>query len=412
MAFMKAENQTAWAKIGTNGKPGSGKTTLLALLAIYLSKTYHANAPVAFIDSEKGSDFLIPIFKAEGVELLVEKTSALRDLRSAARRAKEAGCCALIGDSMTKFWGEAMRALKEEKNVKRLNVNLIGQLKDEWQPFADDFVASPIHYLVAGRLGYDWENAEFEEDGKIVKELVRGGTKMKAEGEFAHDFDLHIEMCSIEDPDAIQYEKLKGKGVRKKFSAANLHVATVKKCRVWALNGQVFRWKDQVGYKPGYYKTVAKDFQPYFDWLNIGGSHVSVSDSNSRALFQHDGSESYGEHKIKCDVIIEKWDSTMEIIAGGMKAEDKKKRQIIGEAITGTRSKTEFQRQAFLKLENQLAVLLCLEQKLKADDPKTESDLVALIEVAKEDVATGAASLGGRAIADALLAPASAAEPF
>jgi hypothetical protein len=37
------------------------------MLLIYLSKTYHQGAPVAWLASEKGVDFLIDLFKAEGV---------------------------------------------------------------------------------------------------------------------------------------------------------------------------------------------------------------------------------------------------------------------------------------------------------------------------------------------------------
>jgi len=52
MAFQKATKQVAAAKIGAFGPMGSGKTTLMAMLAIYLSKTYHKGAPVAFQDTD------------------------------------------------------------------------------------------------------------------------------------------------------------------------------------------------------------------------------------------------------------------------------------------------------------------------------------------------------------------------
>lgn len=388
MSFKPAVNQTAFAKIGSQGKPGSGKTTLLALLALYLSKTYHNGAPVAFIDSEKGSDFVIPIFKAEKVELLVQKSTALIDLRKASRDALAAGACCLIADSVTKFWQEAMASLKAEKRVKKLTINLIGQLKDEWYPFANDFVESKIHFLAAGRLGYEWEQGEAEdEDGKITKESVRGGTKMKTETDFGHDFDLSIEMAAIEDPDAIQYEKLRQKGVRKKFTSAGLHVATVKKCRVWALNGKVFRWSDRDKYTLGYYEEVAKSFKPYFDSLNIGGSHEVSNGTTSSILFQRGSEESYAEKKVKVDIAIEKWDATMALIAGGQTKENIAKRGLIGESITGTRSKTEFERQPLYEIEKQVAVLMTLEQKLKTDPPKDDSDLRALIAMAQDEIA-------------------------
>lgn len=386
--FKPAVNQTAFAKIGSQGKPGSGKTTLLALLALYLSKTYHNGAPVAFIDSEKGSDFVIPMFKAENVPLLVQKTKALIDLRAAAKDAMKEGACCVIADSVTKFWMEAMQALKAEKNVKRLTIDLIGRLKDEWTPFADDFVESKIHFLAAGRLGYEWESAEYEdENGNTKKESIRGGTKMKTEGDFGHDFDLSIEMAAIEDPDALQYEKLKKKGVRKKFTASGLHVATVKKCRVWALNGKVFRWPDQDNYQLGYYKQVAACFKPYFDSLNIGGSHEASNGTTSNSLFQRGSEESYTERKTKVQIAIEKWDATMDILAGGQKAENKKLRQLLGESITGTRSKTEFERQPLHEIEKQVAILMTLERKMKVDPPQNEADLQALVAMCQDEIA-------------------------
>ncbi len=38
-----------------------------------------ANKPVAFFDTETGSDFLIKRFEAEGVELMVATSQAFRD---------------------------------------------------------------------------------------------------------------------------------------------------------------------------------------------------------------------------------------------------------------------------------------------------------------------------------------------
>ena len=62
MAFTKATKQVAYARIGGFGPMGSGKTTLMALLALHLSKTYHGGAPVAFLDTGKGSDFVEPFY--------------------------------------------------------------------------------------------------------------------------------------------------------------------------------------------------------------------------------------------------------------------------------------------------------------------------------------------------------------
>ncbi len=379
MGFEKATKKVAYAKIGTQGKMGSGKTTLLLMLALYLSKKHHGGAPIAFLDSEKGSDFALPICETEGVELLVNRTRAFVDLKNASKEAIAAGACALIGDSISHYWTELAKALKAEKNVKRLDVQLIQRLKDEWGPFAEDFVTSPIHYLVAGRLGYEWENAEYEEDGKIRTELLRGGTKMKAEGEFGHEPDLIIEMASVEDPDAIRFEKLKGK-VRKKHKSTTLHVGTVKKCRVWSLNGKSFSWPDADAYKPGDYMKVAQCFLPFFDFLNIGGEHHALDASrNSRALFQ--GADNpYYRNTIARKAALEEWDATITKLWPGQDAKAKSIRAAVFEAVTTTRSRTKFEALPLDQVQFCVRTIFALEQRL-VENPNAAGDEVEVLKL-------------------------------
>ena len=152
MAFQKAVKQVAWAKTGCFGPMGSGKTTLLAMIALYLSKTYHQSAPVAFLDTEKGSDFVLPYFEMEGVPLLVDKTRAFTDLRNAHRAAIDQGACVLITDSLTHFWQELLKVMKGES--RRLDIKKIGEAKERWSEFTENYERSLIHWLVpAGRRG-------------------------------------------------------------------------------------------------------------------------------------------------------------------------------------------------------------------------------------------------------------------
>src|SRR5262249_14603094 len=99
-------NEQARAKVGIFGSQGSGKTTTSALLAMAVSKTYHGGAPIAFLDTENGSDYLKPIFDAEGVKLLVAKSGAFRDMIAVLEEAEKQGCCALIVDSVSHTWRE------------------------------------------------------------------------------------------------------------------------------------------------------------------------------------------------------------------------------------------------------------------------------------------------------------------
>src|ERR1035438_8634010 len=81
--FSIATKEIGYVKASIYGPPGTGKTTLLAMLLMYLSKTYHNSAPVAWLASEKGVDFVLDMFKAEGVPLLVSRSRSFVDLRSA-----------------------------------------------------------------------------------------------------------------------------------------------------------------------------------------------------------------------------------------------------------------------------------------------------------------------------------------
>jgi hypothetical protein len=66
----------------------------------------------------------------------------------------------------------------------------------------------------------------------------------------------------------VRFDKVAGKA-RRNFKSQMIHVATVKKCRVWSLNGKAFTWKDLTAYKADYYKKVADPFQPYFDSITL-----------------------------------------------------------------------------------------------------------------------------------------------
>jgi hypothetical protein len=386
MSFKPAVKEVGFVKGSMFGPKGTGKTTLMAMILIHLSKTYHNSAPVAWLASEKGVDFVLDIFKAEGVPLLLNRSRTFLDLRSASRDALNAGACAVGVDSVSHFWQDLFT---EGMKARGPRLQRIGRIKEEWAPFAQDFQDSNIHFLVTGRMGFVWDEVEMpdERTGEMVKELSKGGTKIKAEGDFGHEPDLEIETAQMDDPDLVRYDKVGGRA-RKNFKSQMIHVATVKKCRVWSLNGKAFTWKDQTAYKVGYYSKVAAPFQPYFDSIGIGGAHA-IADSekpSTSILFQNGSAESYAEADTKKNIALEKWQATIELLAGGQTKENIRKRAIIGEAITGTRSRTEFERKSIDELLRCVTVLLALEKRLKLDTPATDDELRACVQMAIEDV--------------------------
>lgn len=389
MGFVKAVKSVAFAKVGSLGPTGSGKTTLLAMIALYLSKEYHKSAPVAFLDSEKGSDFVQPFFEAEGVELFVNKSRNFTELRNSGAEAIKLGCCCNISDSMTHFWNELKQSLMEEKRVKRLDIGLIGQLKDTWAPFTESFISSQIHWLTSGRLGYEWEQADVEDEkGNVKKELVKGGTKMKTEGDFGYEPDLLVEMCTMEDPDAVDYQKVKGRSkTRKNLSAKMLHVATVKKSRVWALNGKVFSWPDADTYKAGDYKKVAQAFLPYFQFLNIGGEHKSFTAGNSRELFRDtDSRNEYFQQKVRREKAVEEIRGSLGCVFTASTGKDAAFKLEVINFIFGTHSWGEVE--SLPADTTELGARICrrLKELCVQTPPVDRNALLALAEQAKKEV--------------------------
>ena len=384
MSFKPATKEVGYVKGSMFGPKGTGKTTLMAMLLIHLSKTFHNSAPVAWLASEKGVDFVLDIFKAEGVPLLLNRSRSFLDLRAASRDALKEGACAVGVDSVSHFWQDLFTEGMKQRGPR---LQRIGRIKEEWAPFAQDFQDSAIHFLVTGRMGFVWDEVEMpDEKGEMVKELSKGGTKIKAEGDFGHEPDLEIETAQIDDPDLVRFDKVGGRA-RRNFKSQMIHVATVKKCRVWSLNGKAFTWKDQQSYKPEYYKKVAEPFQPYFESIGIGGTHaVARTERSTSILFENGSEQSSHEYQIKRDIALEKWQATMEIIAGGQTKENIRKRAIIGEAITHTRSRTEFERQSIDSLLQAVSVLRALETRLKIDSPMTDDELRACCAMSVEDV--------------------------
>jgi hypothetical protein len=327
------------------------------------------------------------------VPLLLNRSRSFLDLRAASRDALKEGCCAVGVDSVSHFWQDLFT---EGMKARGPRLQRIGRIKEEWAPFAQDFQDSEIHYLITGRMGFVWDEVEMpDEKGEMVKELSKGGTKIKAEGDFGHEPDLEIETAQLDDPDLVRFDKVGGRA-RRNFKSQMIHVATVKKCRVWSLNGKAFTYKDQPVYKPDYYKKVAEPFQAYFESINIGGAHaIAHTDrGSSSVLFETGDERSKHEYQLKRDAAFEKWDATMVSLgASGTGKAETKMRMILGEKITGTRSKTEFGQQSLQDVMRHVSTLMQAERLIKNTGvaieswakPEYDEKLDELVKLARAD---------------------------
>lgn len=373
--LQKAKVEQSAAKVGIFGRQGSGKTTTSALIAIGLSKTYHKNAPVAFLDTENGSDYLVPIFEAEGVELFVIKSRSFADMKNALREAEGMGCCAYLVDSYTHPWQELTATFKAKSRRRKLEFHHMDELKSMWRGWTDQMLNSPLHILLSGRLGFEWGEGE-DSDGD--SKLIKLGTKMKGETEAGYEPSLLIEMEGVQDGEARLKKTRQKKGTI-------VHHAYVLKDRWRALNGRTFHFNDINEYKPGSYRKVFDAFTPHWSKLVIGAEQKAVDSSRtSGSMFTDTGGESIGAQMARRrQIASEEVAGILAACYDGQTKEHKSNRQAILYHLFDTYSWTAVESKDPQALEN--AVALLREFKVALEDanpsPATPEDVVNLLRI-------------------------------
>ena len=266
--FQPATNTTAYLKAGITGEPGSGKSMTAGLLAIGLVKHLKslgipgADKPVGFFDTERGSDWLIPLFQDSGIPLVVAKERSFAKMLEAFAYMKE-NCSVGIFDSVTHPWDELKASKMKQKERSYLQIDEIVALKSLWQTkFNDEYVNSPLHCIICGRAGDETEQW-VDENGKRQFEKV--GIKMRTEKDTAYEPSLAILMERDQD-------------LRSKLVS---HFATVTKDRSSVVDGKQFTFASYSADGDRLptdvlVRQVFVAFKPHIDRLNLGGSHVGV----------------------------------------------------------------------------------------------------------------------------------------
>lgn len=255
--FSPAEHTQAYLKAGLMGLAGSGKTFTATSVAIgliqYLQErgVEYANKPVYFLDTETGSDYVKPQFDAAGIKLMQAKTRAFSDLVPAVLEAEKNGSLLLI-DSITHFWTEFTESYAKKRNRRRgLEFQDWAYLKSEWRRFTDVYVNSSLHILMCGRMGYEYDFFQNEENGK--KELEKTGVKMKAETETGYEPSILVLMEREMEFDS-------KKQIRKAY---------ILKERFNVIDGKEFK------------NPTFKNFLPHIELLNLGGKQLGVDTSRT-----------------------------------------------------------------------------------------------------------------------------------
>lgn len=344
----KAVNQTAYLKAGILGFAGSGKTYTASELALGLSKQTGNNKPVAFFDTETGSDFLIKKFEESGVELLVIKTRAFKDLLDFMKDA-ESGCSVAIIDSITHVWQDLMDSYAKKLNRTRgLLFQDWAAIKTEWRQFTDAYLNAKVHTILCGRAGYEYD---FEENEAGKKELIKTGTKMKAENEMGYEPSLLLEMTRLKRSELTGNIKDKGW----------IHRCYILKDRTDTMNGKEID-------VPKY-----KDFKPVISFLNIGGEHLGIDASrDSQDLFESPD-KSFSMRAKQVDITLEEIQQELVLMGlDGTQAEAKKKRVELMIDLFGTSSKTAIESLSLEKLKDGLKILK--EQNSKQQQAKAVNE--------------------------------------
>lgn len=313
--FQPAKSSTSRMKVGFYGFAGSGKTYTATMLAVMLAKRIQTKKPIAFFDTETGSDYMIEKFKKQNLELVVLKRRSLKDLIAATKEAEQ-NCDIMIVDSVSHCWNELIQTYTKEKGKKKLSFPDWGILKPAWQVFTDLFLNSQLHMFVCGRAGntYDMIDHGLDVPKDERWEVIKTGTKMKAETEMGYEPSLLIEM-----------ERVKPENGKKK---GWIHRATILKDRTQAIDGKQFD------------DPTFKDFEPVFNFLNLSETHVGVDTvSNSSELFDKESHQMNWELERKqVAMVLEEIDNELAVAFPGSTGNDRAMKILIKEEAFKTKS--------------------------------------------------------------------------
>lgn len=294
--FMKAEVTSAFLKMGVMGFAGSGKTYTSAHTAIGLVEYMksvgvpYADKPVFFLDTETGSDWVIPQFGAADIPLFTAKTRAFQDLLTSVKEAEKDSSLLLV-DSISHFWKELCDAYMKRKNRNRLQFEDWAYLKTEWGKFTDLFINSQLHIIICGRAGYEYD---YFQDDSGKKQLEKTGIKMKAEGEMGYEPSLLVLMEREMDMETMKVSR----------------TASIIKDRSTAIDGRKF------------HNPTFESFMPHIKYLNLGGKQLGVDVTrNSEASIPSDVRDNNRVHR---EIVLDEIQSLITRYYPGQSAAEKK----------------------------------------------------------------------------------------
>lgn len=190
--FRKAKTDLAALKLGLYGLAGSGKTLTAMLIAEGLLDG--TGKRLCIVDTENGTIFYekeIPerTVHPAAFDFDVLKSRSITEISAAIMEINPDECGAIIIDSITHIWESTVEAYAGKMTkIGTIPFNAWGKIKKPYKNLITFLLNSPMHVILCGRQGNVFE------DDEETGEKRKVGTKMKAEGETAHEPHILINM--------------------------------------------------------------------------------------------------------------------------------------------------------------------------------------------------------------------------
>ncbi len=196
IGFKKAAPEQAKLKVSVYGPSGSGKTFTTLLMAEGLALT--RGKRVAFVDTERGSDFYAMSVKQrqvhpEAFDFDAIYTRSIHDIDKAVKSLNPKDYGVIVIDSISHVWDAAQEAYTGKRQSDGgIPFGGWAKLKKPYKDLVNWLVAAPFDVFLLGR-----QKSVYEDIDDTPKKV---GYAMRAEGETQYEPHICLRMESRKDP--------------------------------------------------------------------------------------------------------------------------------------------------------------------------------------------------------------------
>ena len=317
-----------FVKAAFGGFAGAGKSRTATEFVIGVYKLFGYTKPVLVIDNEKGSRFLVSIFKKAGIRAIGKDTTSLDDVLTAFDFLKSGEVELCFIDTLTKIYYRYVREYLQKNRKTFMQLDDWGKLLPKWQEtFSDNFVAAHGSIVFTGRGGYSYDKEEDEvrPDGSVKKgSYVKSGVKMKLAGETPFEPDLNVWME--------REEEILSTGL------SVWRTAQILKDRSGLIDGMTFK------------NPTFADFEPFVKIIADMEQGSVAGETSTRNLAPGENYDNYARRTEK-QIALEEVQEEIVKLYPGQTAGDKRGKADLVEKLFGTRSWTAVENLSLERLQ-------------------------------------------------------------